>query len=682
MPRVKMQDMVSSQSFVGNTTAQYITPTTPLAVGLTSDLTVGAWVKLGPKNVAGNNDSHCIGTFNFNYGSNWGYNFTVRASDGSLNLYSGSTSSGTSAGIVPYNVWAFLVIEMVGTSANIYVNDMVTPRTTITVTRKADSALFTRFASEGTGTSAAERRVRGNIKTIFATNSVLTADQKYAIMNGTGVPPVSLLYKLDENTGSTATDSSGNGNHGTITNGTWSTDTPTKLRTATTNRVAVQDIKSSLSFNGTSSKVALTQTAGLPLYSSNTAYTILAWVKPSNNLGAQINTIYADGSTAGTSPFFCININAASGNHNIGFFIRDDAAATVMSYNTAIKLNKNQWNRVAFVDNNGVVRVYINGLLDTNSSAGLMDYTRTGAFTMNTSTWGAATRNTTTFYLNGSLSNSRLYKSALTLAQTELAFNGGEPDAANRVGKYDFQEGAGTTAYDTSGNNNHGTISSGSFTSGVPTKKREVVGGNLVYNGDFEYAPPFVAATTTSSRWIDGTAAGSTNTANIFGWSVASGVTGTIGAQFDNTVSHSGNRSLKLTIDANSLMNVGHALSQSAANVKLYAIPVLPNTSYTISGFIKTDWLSGSATRGAYIRSEQFTGAGASITSIDHGYFNTTVDWTPITANATFTTGATARYIVVQCAAHSTAGTTTLNGSAWFDDIDLRPTVNTTRTAV
>ena len=447
-------------------------------------------------------------------------------------------------------------------------------------------------------------------------------------------------------------------------------------RTAATNRVKVSDTKSSLSFNGTSSKVALTQTAGLPLYSSNTAYTILAWVKPSNNLGAQANTIYADGSTAGTSPVMWFSIS--NSNSRISLTIRNDATTTLKSLEGASTLPRNQWVKVALTDNNGTVKLYVDGVEDATSVAGTFNYTRTGTFTMNTATWGARTTNTTSFYLNGSLSNGRLYKTALTLDQINQAFNGGEPDAANRVGKYEFQEGAGTTAYDSSGNNNHGTITNGTFTSDVPTKKRGVVGGNLVYNGDFEYAPPFVAATTTTNTWIDGMAAGST-TNNLFGWGYQVN-SGTGSAVFDTATLYNNKPMLKITSAAGASLFSSVARNNSAANVKLYGIPVLPNTSYTFTVVIKTNVLLGAADRGAYARAEEFNGAGSSVASNDTTFVKTTTDATVYTK--VFTTSATTRYVAPQCYNRCSDGTGTLALEAWFADITLTPTVNTTRTAV
>lgn len=651
MPRIKVQDMVSSQSFVGNTTAQYITAATPIAIGLTGDFTVGAWVKLAPKNVAGNNDSHCIGTFNFNYAANQGYNFGVRASDGSLNLFGGSASSATSAGIVPYNVWAFLVIEMVGTSANIYVNDMVTPRTTITVTRKADSTLFTRFAAEGFSTGATERRIRGNIKTIFATNSVLTADQKYAIMNGTGVPPVSLLYKLDENTGTTATDSSGNGNNGTITNGTWSTDTPSKLRTAATNRVAVQDVKSSLNAGSTGHINSAT-----PYATPASGSTIMFWCKLNSytNSGCLFNNVVAGNLALVISQpglLGCLTAGYYNGSSYVG----------VCTTNPVVRYGK--WMHVAFTLTGTTGLLYINATLDNQGAANPTSALSPVGMSINA-------RADNSYPSKAQYSNVYFYDSVLTQAQIVSAMNGVYPLGAHRIWK--LQEGAGTTAYDTSGNGNHGTITGGTYTSDVPTKKRGVVGGNMVYNGDFEYAPPFTAATNTQFSWIDGKASGNQNPSNIFGWGV-SVIVGTVSAKYDNG-------SLKL-----STLATGSALyTPQKANIafKNTTIPVIPNTSYTLSCRIKTTLISGSATTGAKLYAAQL--AADDVTST--GYTTlvtgivTTTDWTTYTL--TFTTAGNTRFINITPQIVGNDGAATLIMDAWFSNIEFRPTTVATRTAV
>src|ERR1044072_4916149 len=62
----------------------------------------------------------------------------------------------------------------------------------------------------------------------------------------------------------------------------------------------------------------------------------------------------------------------------------------------------------------------------------------------------------------------------------------------------------------------------------------------LIFNGDFEYYPAFIAAQT-ASNWINGAAAGGAS--NTYGWYKRNRAGG-MSAMFDNTVSHSGTTSM------------------------------------------------------------------------------------------------------------------------------------------
>ena len=80
-------------------------------------------------------------------------------------------------------------------------------------------------------------RLNGIISSVQFFNRALADSEIIPCMNGVLVGDIG-NYKLTEGSGTTATDSSDNGNNGTITSSTWVTDTPSKLRTAATNRVA------------------------------------------------------------------------------------------------------------------------------------------------------------------------------------------------------------------------------------------------------------------------------------------------------------------------------------------------------------------------------------------------------------------------------------------------------------
>jgi hypothetical protein len=89
-------------------------------------------------------------------------------------------------------------------------------------------------------------------------------------------------------------------------------------------------------------------------------------------------------------------------------------------------------------------------------------------------------------YFNGSFSNVKVYSTALTAAQVSDLYN--NPEKIVPTGVEDtalklwlpMMEGAGTTAYDGSGNGNHGTISGATWTHGVgsPVAQTAVIDWN------------------------------------------------------------------------------------------------------------------------------------------------------------------------------------------------------------
>lgn len=194
---------------------------------------------------------------------------------------------------------------------------------------------------------------------------------------------------------------------------------------------------------------------------------------------------------------------------------------------------------------------------------------------------------------------------------------------------------------------------------------------NLVYNGDFEYAPPFTAATTTSSRFIIGTAAGSTGD-DSYGWCHIESVTGS--TQFDNV---DGRTVMKVSSLSGGSAYAGKMLSASVLNLKRSGIPVLPSTSYTLSYSMKTNYTSGDSNDGCFVRAQLYTGTAGSVNTQDGTKIKTTTDWTEYTK--TFTTGATTRFIDIQCRVKGDTGTADLNMDAWFDNVVLTPTAGLTR---
>lgn len=283
----------------------------------------------------------------------------------------------------------------------------------------------------------------------------------------------------------------------------------------------------------------------------------------------------------------------------------------------------------------------------------------------------------------GAVDEPRIWNRALTATEvSELYYNNTVPPTG-LVAEHLFNEGSGSTVLDTSGYGNNGTITGATYTINVPMKSRKLVNGNLVPNGDFEYAPPFTAATTTAPRFIDGTAAG-TLAYKGFRWTNR-GRAGTTGVKFDTAEKHSGSTSLKIsTLAAASFVEVNlYALSgvPTSLEVRDDLIPALPNTAYTLKFWMKTNYISGDSSNGATVTVSEFSGAGGSaLIGRNSGYVKTTTGWTEYTIS--FTTNAATAAIDINPKVYGHTGTATLIMDAWFDDITLVPTTAITRTTV
>ena len=243
-------------------------------------------------------------------------------------------------------------------------------------------------------------------------------------------------------------------------------------------------------------------------------------------------------------------------------------------------------------------------------------------------------------------------------------------------------EGAGSIAYDSSGNANDATIGSPTWVRDAPSKTRKTVNKNLIYNGDFEIAPVVNVPQTTGYKWYDGTAGGNgsstasvnTNrTTGIYFWDRLLNGNSLL---LDSAVKYSGNYSLKLS----NAVTANYMIASLADFNRDDYISLLPSTSYTYSYWMKTNYISGDSTGGAFIDFRLYNGARVQTDQTNGTKIKTTTDWTFYTA--TFTTNATTRSLVILPTISGNTGTGTLIMDAWFDEITFTPTTATTRTAL
>ena len=117
--------------------------------------------------------------------------------------------------------------------------------------------------------------------------------------------------------------------------------------------------------------------------------------------------------------------------------------------NTGYDLNVGQWYHVAFVYNGSTVTVYVNS---QNKYSNYETVSLTGSLYFGERINGVTGEN-----FEGIIDNPRLYNYARTPAQIAWSYNRGAP-----TGHWRLDECSGTTAYDSSGNENHGNIVVGS----------------------------------------------------------------------------------------------------------------------------------------------------------------------------------------------------------------------------
>jgi len=234
-------------------------------------------------------------------------------------------------------------------------------------------------------------------------------------------------WKMDDGTGVSAKDTSGNNLNGTITGATW---TQGKIGKA-------------LNFNGNSNYVEISSTP-----SDVSSFTISTWVKA-------INGSTSDGygyivhrsntySIGGSVYFLGINplgnyVGAVNGNYANG--------------DTGIQSNENIWRFLSLTYDGNTQKVYVDGQLKSSYSLGSI----TNTITDNRIGFGGTPLYPNYRNIKGQMDHVKIYNYARTPAQIAYDYNKGGP-----VGWWKFDECQGNTAYDWSGLGNNGTINIGS----------------------------------------------------------------------------------------------------------------------------------------------------------------------------------------------------------------------------
>jgi len=353
----------------------------------------------------------------------------VASSSGSYYLstyFEGSFHNGSTP--ISSNQWHHAVITKSGTTVTFYLDGKFDKTDTITTESADGDMLF------GTNVTATTNWFEGYLDDIKIYNFALTADQiksdynagsnitmgsvqgvseASTLSDGEGNPPVA-EWKMDENTGTTIADTSGNGNTGTF-------GASTAAPTWTAGKIGP-----GLSFDGSNDKVQLDTPFDL-----GTTHTFETWFKPSTIISGYKAVL------------------GGADTNNYALLIDDSTFLYKAQSNyvsTPFSVQPNTWYHYALVRSNTSVTYYLNGKqLDTDTLGSNSSLTVT--------TIGAIS---SSYSFPGIIDDMKIYNYARTPAQIAYDYNRGAP-----IAWYKMDECEGTTIHDASGNGNNGTLTIG-----------------------------------------------------------------------------------------------------------------------------------------------------------------------------------------------------------------------------
>lgn len=249
-------------------------------------------------------------------------------------------------------------------------------------------------------------------------------------------------WKFDETSGSTALDSSGNNNTGSLIN-------------MGAGAHVAGLIGNALEFDGIDDFVNIANSTGFDFDSGNGSFTISMWIRPSsfsNETPSSARPWEAAYCNASPSYQFLQINNAADSDTNSTYGGYDSTGVYNSTSSASDVIQLNMWTHIAIVidRNNHQARTYINGLqsgatIDTSSWAGTISCS---PVTLTHSIGGY----NTSFSFQGRIDEVRFYNTAISSVNIQKLYEQGL--AFGLVAYWKLDETSGTTIYDVAGSNN------------------------------------------------------------------------------------------------------------------------------------------------------------------------------------------------------------------------------------
>lgn len=302
----------------------------------------------------------------------------------------------------------------------------------------------------------------------FGTGS---ASESTLLQDVNGSSPLA-YWKLDENTGTVASDSTNNGNTGALTSGaTWEQG---KYNSGTL-------------LDGINDHVLVNDSNSLDITGD---FTISAWVKKTGTGNMQVVSKTGAAASGGYAMLV--------GNQGELYCRTDNGTTYVDSFTnyTGYVPNGGGWKFLTIARTGTSCRVYVDGV-DRTSTAGTHTTLTANALNL---TIGARADLSIEFW-KGTIDDVKIYTYGRTPAQIAYDYNGGPP-----IAYWNLDEGKGiSTVYDSSGQGNTGTMTSFDHRSWGPGK----IGSGLIFNGaNYVQASGLLGSpsTVTLEAWVNPTA--------------------------------------------------------------------------------------------------------------------------------------------------------------------------------
>lgn len=309
-----------------------------------------------------------------------------------------------------------------GGTTTLYINGVSVATTSGLNATWNTSAETANMAKNNQGSPAAKCR----LDDVRLYNVALTGANVISLLEGNEISSgLTAYWKLDEGSGTSAADSSGNGKTGTLNNGAaFSSTVPGALTTI----ISTYRLK----FNGNGGGDFSVVT-----FSNAQDWSLSAWIKPTaNDIAASYATLCANGSDPG---IFLHNgyIDVLSGG-------TDNLSSAPLVAGTEY--------HIVVTHTAGTTLIYINNVLDTTISASL---------TMQFRDFGASDGSTGTQQtLEGWMDDLRIYGRLITAFDVATLYNGQSIETLGNFFNYwKFDDGSGATAADSSGAGDTATLS-------------------------------------------------------------------------------------------------------------------------------------------------------------------------------------------------------------------------------